>query len=207
MDLLIRRKERAGDSTISDLYVDMVRECYVLEDVVREPDTGRPTDPSQLNAWVASWKIPGQTAIPTGTYQVIIDRSPLFSQRATKNFFSKYNDHSVHIDIYTPHLLEVPGYAGIRIHPGVRALDTEGCLCPGRIHTVGEALVGESRLAMVPLLSKIEQALGMQRVDPPDSRMVEFLRHWAWGYKQVSTHDKVEITIESDFQVPVPFGS
>lgn len=184
MILALRRteKSRDGKATIGDLFVDGVHECFVLEDTVREV-SGRP---------VASWKVSGQTAIPAGTYRIVIDRSPLFSLRVSKKFKAS-------LDIYTPHLLDVSGYSGIRIHPGVRAEDTEGCLCPGRTHTPGEALVGESRLAMTALLPKLERALGIERVSPPDPRMAEFLRHWAWGYKEIRKPEEVWITITNEF--------
>lgn len=51
-------------STISELYVDGVKECYVLEDTVREV------------------KIKGLTAIPAGVYKVIVTKSERFSRMA-----------------------------------------------------------------------------------------------------------------------------
>jgi Family of unknown function (DUF5675) len=57
-------------------------------------------------------KVFGETAIPAGDYKMIVDYSPKFK----KNI---------------PHILNVPGFDGIRIHPGNDAEDTEGCLLPG----------------------------------------------------------------------------
>ena len=57
-------------------------------------------------------KVPHQTAIPYGTYKVVKD----FSNRFQRD---------------TLHILGVPGFAGIRIHKGNRATDTEGCILVG----------------------------------------------------------------------------
>jgi len=57
-------------------------------------------------------KIPRVTAIPRGRYLVI--RTP--SQRFQRE---------------TLQLMDVPGFAGIRIHAGNTEEDTEGCIIPG----------------------------------------------------------------------------
>lgn len=83
-------------------------------------------------------KVYGETAIPYGRYEVKVT----YSNRFKKDL---------------PLLLNVPGFEGIRIHPGNSPANTEGCLLPGR--TCGPDWVGESRLAFEPLFEKIEQAL------------------------------------------------
>lgn len=60
----------------------------------------------------AGVKIAGETAIPAGRYRVIVDWS---------NRFRKYAFH----------VLDVPNFAGIRIHSGNTDQDTEGCLLVG----------------------------------------------------------------------------
>jgi hypothetical protein len=57
-------------------------------------------------------KVQGRTAIPCGRYEIVIAHSPRFRR-----------------DL--PLLLNVPGFSGIRIHPGNDADDTDGCLLPG----------------------------------------------------------------------------
>ncbi len=57
-------------------------------------------------------KVYGRSCIPRGTYDLVIDYSP------------KYQTEM-------PHILDVPGFKGIRIHPGNWHTDTEGCPLPG----------------------------------------------------------------------------
>lgn len=82
-------------------------------------------------------KVPGATAIPCGTYGVKLTHSPRFQR-------------------ILPLLVDVPGFSGVRIHPGNTIADTEGCLLPGRIKH-GES-VKESRVAFHALLAKLEAA-------------------------------------------------
>lgn len=80
-------------------------------------------------------KIPGVTAIPRGRYQVVLS----FSNRFQK---------------YLPEILNVPGYLGVRIHPGNKAEDSEGCLLTGKTKAVD--FVGQSREAFAALFAKLK---------------------------------------------------
>ena len=102
MNLTLKRFEHGPNYTIGRLYNDDTYLCYVLEDKVREKD----------DQPVTLWKVRGETAIPRGTYKVIVDYS---------NHFQK--------DL--PHILDVPGFDGVRIHTGNSDKDTEGCLLVG----------------------------------------------------------------------------
>ena len=121
MQLVLQREPSAGGATIGRLTIDGERECWTLEDVVR-------TGP----------KVPGQTAIPAGTYKVTVSMSPRFGVRL-------------------PLLLGVPGFEGVRIHPGNTAADTEGCILVGS--DKGKAAILRSRAAFEKLLPKLEAAL------------------------------------------------
>jgi len=55
------------------------------------------------------------------------------------------------------HVINVPGFAGIRIHSGNTADDSEGCLITGR--TRRPNWVGESKLALLPLFQKVKAAV------------------------------------------------
>lgn len=83
-------------------------------------------------------KIAGQTAIWYGTYKVVID----FSQRFQK---------------LMPHILNVPLFEGIRIHPGNTDKDTEGCILPGT--TKSEDFVGQSKVAYDKFFEKLKTAI------------------------------------------------
>ena len=78
----VKRFEFKDTYTVGKMYIDNIYECYTLEDVVR---TGA--------------KVNGQTAIPTGTYNVIINHSNRFNR-----------------DL--PLLENVPNFTGVRIHSG-----------------------------------------------------------------------------------------
>lgn len=83
-------------------------------------------------------KIQDKTAIPYGRYKVIINMSARFKR-------------------LMPLLLNVPGFEGIRIHPGNTAADTSGCILVGKIR--GIEMILDSRSAFEPLYLKINAAL------------------------------------------------
>lgn len=83
-------------------------------------------------------KVSGATAIPAGAYAVTIDESQRFGRKM-------------------PHILDVPGFAGIRIHSGNTAADTEGCILVGKMRA--GASVQLSRAAFDALFPKLEAAL------------------------------------------------
>jgi Family of unknown function (DUF5675) len=128
MNIEVKRRPSTAQSTLSEWFVNGVFECYGIEDVVR------PTGEA---------KVFGKTAIPAGTYQVIISWSPRFKRPL-------------------PLLLNVPGFAGVRIHAGNTAADTEGCLLPGT--GAGKDMVTNSRVAFEKLFRKIEAAAKKGRV-------------------------------------------
>jgi len=80
-------------------------------------------------------KISGETAIPAGTYKVSITFSPHFQR-------------------YLPLLLDVPNFEGVRIHPGNKASDTEGCLLVGS--TKSKDFIGNSRTTFELLYEKLK---------------------------------------------------
>lgn len=127
MKLKLVRRESSENCTLGQLFIDDEEQCFTCEDVVRQTD-----------APVKEWKIPGETAIPRGTYEVIIN-------------------HSVRFAKDLPLLLNVPGFAGIRIHSGNTAADTEGCILVGE--KIGHDAVVESRAALTELMLRMQDAI------------------------------------------------
>ena len=86
-------------------------------------------------------KVYGKTAIPRGKYNVITSYS---------NRFKKI----------LPLIEDVPGFTGVRIHPGNTSEDTEGCILVGQNNDSDtDDFIGSSRLAFVVLRDKLLQAL------------------------------------------------
>lgn len=104
MNLILYRKYLRPTYTIGKLFIDGSYFCDTLEDKVRD----LPNEP----------KVPGQTAIPSGRYTVIMDFSVRFQR-------------------IMPHIINVPYFTGIRIHGGNTDADTEGCPLVGRNTFVG----------------------------------------------------------------------
>jgi hypothetical protein len=119
MKLHLKRLHRTDKSTIGELTIDGKFECYTLEDIERDV------------------KIKSETAIPKGTYKVIINQSNRFKR-------------------LMPLLLNVPNFEGVRIHAGNTNHDTEGCILVGR--TRGIDFIGQSRKAYDSLFKKMQEA-------------------------------------------------
>lgn len=83
-------------------------------------------------------KVVHETAIPAGRFRVVID----FSQRFGRMM---------------PHILDVPGFEGVRLHSGNVAADTSGCVLVG----LGRSEQGltRSREAMERLLAQLAPVL------------------------------------------------
>lgn len=82
-------------------------------------------------------KVYGKTAIPAGNYKVLLTMSSRFKR-------------------VLPLLVGVPGFEGIRIHPGNVSADTDGCLLVG----IGKAsnMITQSRFAFDYLFARLSEA-------------------------------------------------
>jgi hypothetical protein len=119
MQITIKRLYKTNTSTIGELFINGVFECFTLEDVERPV------------------KIKNETAIPKGTYKVIINQSNRFKR-------------------LLPLLLNVPNFEGVRIHSGNSNHDTEGCILVGQ--TRNKNYIGQSRKAFNKLFKKMQVA-------------------------------------------------
>ncbi len=135
MKLTLRRKFKGPKYTIGDLSVDGRFFCNTIEDVVRElPDDC--DDTKRYRNCDCEEKIYAQTAIPAGTYKVVIGYSPKFKRKM-------------------PRIQDVPHFLGILIHWGNTERDSAGCIIVGKNTVKGKVL--ESRVTFNKLYALLEK--------------------------------------------------
>lgn len=102
MKITIKRTITRNSYTLGKLYIDGVYFCDTLED----KDRGLTQDMSVEQ--IKSMKVPGETAIPKGTYRVTLD--------VVSPKFSKYPFYMKTCGGKLPRLIDVKGYDGVLIH-------------------------------------------------------------------------------------------
>lgn len=112
MILRLERRWPKEMYTIGVLHVDGKFFCNTLEDKVVDTNCNGCFDAGER-------KVPGETAIPYGTYRVRYSWSNKFGRML-------------------PELVDVPSFQGIRIHPGNTRKDTAGCILVGLNKEVGK---------------------------------------------------------------------
>ena len=123
MKLVLIRHARRADYTIGRLEDENGKKiCDTLEPTWRDYRGGE-------------LKIPKKSAIPEGSYRVVVTKSRRFQK-------------------YLPLLVGVPGFEGVRIHAGNTSRDTEGCILVGQNLQVGKVLW--SRITLEKLMKLIE---------------------------------------------------
>ena len=123
MKLILTRHARRADYTIGRLEDENGKKiCDTLEPIWRNYDGGE-------------MKIPRKSAIPEGSYRVVVTKSQRFGR-------------------YLPLLVGVPGFEGVRMHSGNTSRDTEGCILVGHNLQVGKVLW--SRITLEKLMKLIE---------------------------------------------------
>ena len=123
MKLTLKRIAKRADYTIGRLEDENgVKICDTLEPTWRDYKGGE-------------LKVPRKSAVPEGTYPVVITKSKKFGK-------------------YLPLLVGVPGFEGVRIHSGNTVNDTEGCILVGQNLEKGKVLL--SRLTLEKLMRLIE---------------------------------------------------
>ena len=122
MVLKVSRNWKKDSYTVGRFFINGELICNTLEDKDRGLNMG------MNERLIKMTKIAGETAIPTGTYKVIVSVSPKFKNRAwTKDWGGR-----------TPEILGVPGFSSIRIHCGSTAADSSGCVLVGKNTVVGK---------------------------------------------------------------------
>ena len=127
--LTLKRKIFTDNSTIGELEINGKFFCHTLEDKDRD---------SNRNKKLEEGKIYGQTAIPSGFYNVILNLSNRFKR-------------------ILPLILNVVGFEGIRIHNGNTKKDTEGCILVGVWDGKTKDFIGSSMITTSKLLTELKK--------------------------------------------------
>lgn len=114
MKLELKRRFLGESYTIGSLSIDGKKFCDTLEDRVRDLNKNRVFDGDEK-------KVYGETAIPYGTYDVVVDYSPKFKREL-------------------PRLQNVRHFEGILIHRGNTAEDSAGCILVGENKVKGKVI-------------------------------------------------------------------
>ena len=129
MEILLKRIAKKNLYTIGKLYIDGVYFCDTIE------DKDRGLSQSMSLEEIKKIKVPNETAIPTGTYNVTLNVvSPKFKDRA----WAKPYEGKV------PRILNVPGFEGVLIHPGTDQNSTSGCIILGKNKIVGKVVESQA---------------------------------------------------------------
>lgn len=123
MELKLNRIFLGSSATIGELYIDKKYIADTLEDRVRPEGE----------------KVYGKTAIPEGTYEMVLSYSPRFKK-------------------ILPEILNVPNFTGIRIHCGNSSADSFGCVLVGTWDGKKEDWVSDSKVAFNKLMSLLQKA-------------------------------------------------
>ena len=136
MRILLQRHALKAGYTIGRMEINGRYFCDTLE------DTDRGLRESMTEDEIAALKVKGATAIPTGTYRIDMQtRSPRFGR-------------------VLPRLVSVKGYAGVLIHSGNKAADTEGCILVGENRERGKVLNSRATLEHLLVFLRAAQAEG-----------------------------------------------
>lgn len=114
MKLELKRRFLGESYTIGSLSIDGKKFCDTLEDKVRDLNKNEVFDGDEK-------KVYAETAIPYGTYGIVVDYSPKFKREL-------------------PRLQNVKHFEGILIHRGNTAEDSAGCILVGENKVKGKVI-------------------------------------------------------------------
>ena len=143
MKLTIKRTITKNNYTLGKLYVDGVYFCDTLED----RDRGLTQNMSVEQ--IKSIKVPGETAIPKGTYKVTLD--------VVSPKFSKYPFYMQTCEGKLPRLIDVKGYEGVLIHVAdgpKRDSLVQGCIGIGNLSA--EEYLMNGKKVFIELYNKLK---------------------------------------------------
>lgn len=130
MKLELKRIALKSNYTIGKLFINGTYYCDTIEDKVIDLNKNGKFDDGLT-------KVMHQTAIPYGTFKVVVNHSPKFNREL-------------------PRLLDVPYFEGILIHNGSDQNSSSGCIIVGENKTVGK--VTNSTFYMNNLTARIKDA-------------------------------------------------
>lgn len=133
MNVVIERKWKKDTYTIGRVYVNDVFLCNSIE------DKDRGLEQYMSAGEIDRLKVYGETAIPRGNYKVTMTYSPKYKR-------------------VMPQIMNVPGFAGIRIHSGNTAKDSLGCVLLGDNTKVG--YISNSRMRCAEFEKMLKEAGG-----------------------------------------------
>lgn len=134
MRLLQQRYQTQPDFMHGDIFIDDTLQTNCLEDEQRET------------------KVPGETAIPAGIYDLELYWSPTFSPNLKRR--PDY-PNGRHVLLYK----DVTGFSYVEMHPGNDDDDTRGCVLPGRRESLDKNWVADSKVAFHALMDKVQPVL------------------------------------------------
>ena len=114
MKLELKRIALKPNYTIGKLFINGTYYCDTIEDKVIDLNKNGKFDDGLT-------KVMHQTAIPYGTFKVVVNHSPKFNREL-------------------PRLLNVPYFEGILIHNGSDQNSSSGCIIVGENKTVGKVI-------------------------------------------------------------------
>jgi hypothetical protein len=141
ISLILEREVYTDKSTIGKLYFKDLQTiypkfiCYTLEDTCRDWNRDGDLDDK------GEAKVFGETAIPSGTYEMEFRYSPGFKMT-------------------TPHLQNVKGFEFILIHAGNAPKDTKGCILVGKNQS--KNWISDSRSAFTSLMFLLKNYTEME---------------------------------------------
>jgi hypothetical protein len=143
MKLVLKRIAKKSNYTIGKLYVNDTYFCDTLE------DKDRGLSDSMTETEIKNKKVYGETAIPTGVYNVTLN---VYSSKfGAKSFYKEVCNG------YLPRLLNVKGFDGILLHSGNSASDSLGCIILGENKVVGKVI--NSQITFKKLFVVLKQAV------------------------------------------------
>ena len=128
MEILVKRLYKKSDYTIGKMYINGEYFCDTVE------DTDRGLTQSMSEEKIRAIKVYGKTAIPAGRYRVTLTYSNKFKR-------------------VLPLVNAVKGFLGIRMHNGVNADSSLGCIIVGENKIKGGVI--NSKATMERLMAKL----------------------------------------------------